>query len=111
MYRTRKPKSGKRNAAFWKAHLKAWQRSDLNRAEYCRRHKLSYDARTYWYDKTKEVNSQHEPSPIVPVMSIQPADGPAHSQIKIRFRQEFIIELEAEFDEAVLRKVIRALEG
>ena len=103
-------KSGKGKAAFWKAHLKAWQESGLNRAEYCRRHDLSYDAMTYWHDKTKATLPQATSCSIVPVLSIQSVKKPSHSPIKIRFRKEFTIELDADFDEAVLRKVIKALE-
>jgi len=103
-------KSGKGKAAFWKAHLKAWQESGLNRAEYCRRHDLSYDAMTYWHYKAKATLPEAAPCSIVPVLSVQPVKNPSHSPIRIRFRQEFTIELDNEFDEAVLRKVIKALE-
>ena len=101
----------KRNASFWKAHVKAWQDSGLSRAEYCRRHDLSYGAMTYWHGKTKGTDCQTASGSIVPVLSIQPVELSSHSPIRIIFREQFTIEIDAEFDEAVLRKVVRALEG
>ncbi len=35
----------------WKAHAEAQRQSGLSRAEYCRRHNLSYHALTYWVKK------------------------------------------------------------
>ncbi len=109
--RSRDSRTQKRSSAFWKVHVKAWRSSGLNRAEYCRRHSLSYDALTYWHSKTKCTDSQTAPCSIVPVLSIQTTDRPVHSPIRIRFREQLTIELEGEFDEAVLRKVIKVLEG
>jgi len=103
-----KHRTQKQSPAFWKAHVLAWQNSGLNRAEYCRRQRLSYDALTYWYAKTKGADSQTPSSSIVPVLAIQPVEP--QSPIRIRCGKQFTIELDGEFDEAVLRKVIRVLE-
>ncbi len=108
--RPRDPRTQKRSSAFWKAHVKAWLGSGLNRAEYCRRHKLSYDALTYWYCKAKGTDSSSSTSSIVPVLSAQPVERPVHSPIRIRFRQHFTIEIDRDFDEEVLRKLIMTLE-
>ena len=101
----------KQSPAFWKAHVQAWKDSGLKRAEYCRRQRLSYDALTYWYAKTKNADSQTASSSIVPVLTIQPVEPPVQSPIRIRCGKQFTIELDGEFDETVLRKVIRVLEG
>jgi len=34
--------------AFWQKHLRAWSRSGLTQAEYCRRHQLSAPAFGWW---------------------------------------------------------------
>ncbi len=108
--RCRKSCSRKRNAAFWKAHVKAWQDSGLSRAEYCRRYKLSYDGLTYWYGKVREADSNSGVGAIVPVLSVQAPERRSRSPLRIRFRQHFTIEIDDEFDEAVLRRLIAALE-
>ena len=51
MTRHRSRASQRRNQRLWQAHVKALERSGLNRAEYCRRHELSYHALTYWQRK------------------------------------------------------------
>jgi hypothetical protein len=104
-----KAKSLKRKPAFWKAHVKALQTSGLSRAEYCRRNGLSYDAMTYWHSKTVTAKAAASNS-IVPVLTIQPRKSLSSSHIIIRFREDFTIEIDSEFDEAVLKRVIRALE-
>ncbi len=86
--------SGKQNAAFWKVYVKRWRKSGLNRAEYCRRHTLSYDALTYWYSKIQEAGINSSRCSIVPVLSVKPQGQSRHSPIRIRFREHFIIETE-----------------
>ncbi len=105
------PASNKPGSAFWKAHVKAWHDSGLNSAEYCRRHNLSYHALTYWHDKFKDREYKSGSSTIVPVMAVQQLTCPSHSPVRIRFKQEFSIEIDQDFDEALLRKIIKVLEG
>ena len=103
--------SNKPGSAFWKAHVKAWQGSGLNRAEYCRRHNISYHALTYWHEKLRDRECDSESSTIVPVMSVQQRACPSHSSVRIRFKQQFTIEIDQGFDGALLRKIIKVLEG
>ncbi len=103
--------SNKPSTAFWKAHVKALRGSGLNRAEYCRRHKLSYHALTYWNKKLKDRGCDSESSTVVPVMAVRQMACPSHSPVRIKFRQQFTIEIEEGFDESLLRKIITALEG
>ena len=107
---SRQSGAGKQNAAFWKAHVKRLRKSGLNRAEYCRRHKLSYDALTYWYSEIQEAGINAGKCSIVPVLSVKPQSQSRQSPIRIRFKEHFIIEIDSEFDEAVLKKLVRALE-
>ena len=53
----------------WLAHLKASCQSGLSRAEYCRRHNISYHALTYWYKKTAQQHISVQPGSVnlVPV--------------------------------------------
>ena len=104
------PDVQKHSPDFWKAHVKAWQGSGLNRAEYCRRHSLSYDALTYWHNKTKEAGNITEACSIVPVFSVQHGAPSRRSPIILRLHQA-TIEIEGDFDETALKKLIRILEG
>jgi len=101
----------KDNASFWKRHVKAWRASGLSRAEYCRRHNLSYYGLTYWYRKLKRTGSNPGTCAIVPVMSLEAVGSRPGTPIRIRFRQHFTIEIDADFDAAVLSKLIAVLEA
>ncbi|WP_319549680.1 IS66 family insertion sequence element accessory protein TnpA [Desulfogranum marinum] len=62
---------------FWIAHVEAQAKSGLNRAEYCRQHKLSYHALTYWQKKQRRPDISHTPQLIaVPDKKIQIALSP-----------------------------------
>ena len=45
------------NQRYWQVHVKALANSGLSRAEYCRRHDISYHALTYWQRKLPQPNS------------------------------------------------------
>ncbi len=49
-----------RNRKHWEAHLKAAAKSGLSRAEYCRRHNLSYHAMGYWHKRLSRENDQQK---------------------------------------------------
>jgi len=53
-----------RNQRHWRAHIKAQKQSGLNRTEYCRQHKLSYHAMSYWAGKLSTASNK---TTLVPV--------------------------------------------
>jgi hypothetical protein len=65
---------------------------------------------TYWHGKVKKANSHSGVSTIVPVLTVQPCSDRSRTPIRIRFKQHFTIEIDDEFDESILRKLIAALE-
>lgn len=68
------PQTGKTsNRRLWQAHVHAFHRSGLSRAEYCRQNNLSYHALTYWQRKLSNPRTAKKCS-LVPV-SLQPAPG------------------------------------
>ena len=52
------------NRRQWEAHLKAAAKSGLSRAEYCRRHNLSYHAMGYWHGKLFREDSRQTFVPV-----------------------------------------------
>ncbi len=67
-----------RHERYWQAHVTTLQKSGLSRAEYCRRHELSYHALTYWQKKL----SRHSRTgtTLVPVALEQLSARTEHSQ-------------------------------
>lgn len=48
----------KRKHKFWSAHIEAWKKSGLSKAEYCRCHNLKSYQLSYWVNrKPRRVNS------------------------------------------------------
>ena len=109
----RKSDQRRLSARKWQAHVKAQERSGLNRAEYCRRHKLSYHALTYWHRKIHHSGQ----SPVlvqVPAILPSPEDlqtSPDTSGVSIRVSGGMSIELAEQFSPATLGAVLAILEG
>ncbi len=99
------------SARQWQAHVKALQKSGLSRAEYCRRHNLSYHALTYWQRK---LHRSDQPPVLVQVPMVQPANSNLDQQkcsgVSIRLNR-MSIELGEQFSPVVLHKVLAVLEG
>ena len=97
----------------WHAHVKALDRSGLSRAEYCRRHDLSYHAMTYW--QRKLGHGDHSLPVLVQVPGFSPAEGKSNSArnsgITVRLDDRISVELDTEFSEVTLGKVLSILEA
>ena len=95
----------------WQAHVKALRRSGLSRAEYCRRHKLSYHALAYWQRKLDQ--SQGVAAPVlVQVPTIKRCEVQQNrSGVSIRMESGMRIELDRQFSPEALGKVLEVLEG
>ncbi|MFC1524730.1 IS66 family insertion sequence element accessory protein TnpB [Thermodesulfobacteriota bacterium] len=100
------------NSKIWLAHLKAWQKSGLSRAEYCRQHDLSYHALNYWKKKTDR--RQKAAFNIVPVPAIRIAQVAAHNHpatVKVDLGRNLKIEVHDGFTPATLSQVVQVLLG
>jgi len=111
MTKQRKQESQPRKQRHWQAHVKAQQQSGLNRADYCRQHKLSYDAMTYWHHKfsRSDINT----STLVPVSlhSIeQHPVQPPNSVLKIILPGSISVEVGNNFSPATLTRLLTTLE-
>ena len=93
---------------FWRAHVRALGGSGLSRREYCRRHHLSYSALTYWVRKLRPASPRASLPALVevPVPLVQGA-GPA---FRLHLGQGRLLEIETDFDEAGLRRLLGVLE-
>ncbi len=99
-------------ARQWQAHVRALERSGLSRAEYCRRHNLSYHALRYWQLKLRQMGQ----APVeIQLPTLQPVAGdPAqrkHSGVSIRLDSGVRIELDEQFSSLVLGRVLQVLKA
>jgi hypothetical protein len=101
-----------RSRRHWQTHSKAQEESGLSRAEYCRRHDLSYHALTYWQRKLSGPSRQHTQLVPVPMeratQHYQP--GPS-SGIKILLDNRIAIEVAEEFSPGTLSRILSVLEN
>ena len=104
--------SNARNLRHWQAHVKAQKKSGLNRAEYCRQHKLSYHALTYWYNKSSGAVSKKSTIVPVPYRSIAKLPLlPESSALKLILPGNISIEVGDNFSPTTLTRLLASLEG
>jgi hypothetical protein len=92
----------------WKQHVEDWRSSDLTRADYCRRHDLSYDRFIYWKRKFQPGSSPafiELKLPAVPYPKMLPRE----SSLRVAVSR-FQISVDPGFDPAVLRDLVHTLE-
>ena len=98
----------------WKVHVEALKQSGLNRAEYCRQHKLSYHALAYWQRKLSLKMTDKEtslvPVPFKPIIN-QLAVQPDRSALKIILSEKIAVEVGDNFSSATLSRLLATLEG
>lgn len=100
----------------WLAHVKASCQSGLSRAEYCRRHNISYHALTYWCKKTAQQHISVQPGSVnlvpvsLPVVQRSPALREP-SGVHIRLAGNITIDVAVDFSQDTLKKVLIVLEG
>ncbi len=99
------------NQRQWRAHVTAQKQSGLNRAEYCRQHKLSYHALGYWQRKlSKQQSSETTLVPVTLVRSLKP--NPVQSEgsaLKVILPDKTAIEVGDNFSPATLAKLLATL--
>jgi transposase len=99
------------NQRHWSAHVKAFKKSGMSRAEYCRQHRLSYHAMSYWcrrFSRNKESNSNLVPVPFHywQNQQVQPIRAP----LRLILPDKMSIEIGDNFSEHTLTKLLSVLE-
>ena len=98
----------------WEEHINSWKRSQLSKAEYCRKNQISYHTFNYW---KKRLEKPTPPSPITLVKIEEPKEVispfPKHREISplpIRFWvKDFCIEVDKNFSPTVLSQLVQTL--
>jgi hypothetical protein len=67
---------------FWQRHLRAWSRSGLTQADYCRQHQLSAPAFGWWKRKLEGKPRARKGSPTT--KQTKPSDQPAVRFVEVR---------------------------
>jgi len=96
----------------WKRHLKGWQASGLNQAEYCRTHDLKQYHFTYW--KKRLAGSRPGNSTFLPVQVIDSeptAIQHRSASLKLEVSGGFCIQIDDDFNPTTLKKLLAVLES
>jgi len=95
---------------FWQDHIEGLAKSGSSRSAYCRRHQLSYHALTYWLRKQSQPVAEAALSLVEVPLHLPVPVLPSSAPIRLRLGGEYLIELEADFDESTLGKLLGILE-
>ena len=101
-----------RKERHWQAHLSAQKKSGLSRAAYCREHKLSYHAASYW--SRKLTQPEQKQTNLVPV-KISSHFLSTHAQtagvgFKVILPSRIAIEIGNDFSPVALTRLMAVLE-
>jgi hypothetical protein len=99
-----------RNRRHWEAHLRAAEKSGLSRAEYCRRHNLSYHAMTYWHKRLSRENSRQAFVPVKMALIRNEAHRD-ESGLKIILPGKMSVAVGDDFSAATLDRLLTVLES
>lgn len=101
-----------RRRRHWQAHVTAQKESGLTRAEYCRQHKLSYHAATYWHKRlSKAARNETTLVPVPFASSININSVPAtRSVLKVILPNKIAVEVDDGFSSTTLTKLLATLE-
>jgi len=96
----------KQKRAFWKRHIKEWERSGIRQTEYCREHKLSTKSFTYW----KRRFRQKSPVSFVPVqVKPEPRIAIDDTSGLVLSKDGYRIEIKEGFNPAALGEVLQTI--
>ena len=99
------------NQRHWSAHVKVFNQSGLSRAEYCRQHKLSYHAMTYWCRRTSSKKESQSTLVPVPFHYLQKQQvQPIREPLRLILSENMSIEIGDNFSEHTLTKLLSVLE-
>ena len=98
------------NRRHWEAHLKAAAKSGLSRAEYCRRHNLSYHAMGYWHKRLSRDKSGQTFVPVNMAL-IRREDQLNESGLRILLPGKMTVAVGDSFSPATLDRLLTVLEN
>jgi len=109
--------NGQRIEIFWKAHVRAHEKSGLSLAEYCRRQGLSYHAFRYWRKKLSRSSDDSKVALVevgrfcVPGNRNIPAGSDSSSDLRVRIKGRYTVDVKDGFSASTLSRVITVLES
>jgi len=93
----------------WIAHVQQWRKSCLGKTKYCREHGLALSTFQYWLTKTRPSSGGESLSP--PVIVLLPFSlVPKTPSIGLMISSHYAQDIPADFDEAVLSRLLSVLE-
>lgn len=99
----------------WQAHVQAFRRSGLSRAEYCRRQNISYHALGYWQRKLSGPGAVGSVPALVPVSLASnigfQSSPPGRAALRVILPGCLSIEVGDGFSPATLNRLLATLEG
>jgi len=109
----RSKRGSKKVARHWQAHIQALEKSGLSRAEYCRRHNISYHAMTYWLRKNRKRNTSQPTLVPVPFQAGLHTPPPSSSGnvVRVVLPGEVVVEVNDNFSPSTLASVLSVLEA
>ena len=98
---------------IWRAHIAAWQKSGLTRAEYCRQHNLSHHSLRYWQKKDEQPSQAALTFVPVSLAISSKRVNPREciSSLKVEVGNRFRVEVTNDFSSATLIRLITTLES
>ena len=99
-----------KNRRHWEAHFRAAAKSGLSRAEYCRRHNLSYHAMGYWHKRLSRKNSRKTFVPVKMAL-IQSEERRDESGLKILLPGKMSVAVGGNFSPVTLDRLLTVLEN
>ena len=96
----------KSNYESWQGRVQAWKESGLSQREYCQRSSLKYGTFKNWIGKLRKQGN------FLPVciVSEKKKEGFGY-EIEIRTPRDFSIILKNDFEEEVLKKILKTMES
>jgi len=98
------------NRRRWQAHLNAAEKSGLSRAEYCRRHGLSYHAMCYWHKRLSRKSSQQKFVPVKMAL-IRNEDRQDETGLRVILPGKLSVSVGNNFSPATLDRLLTVLEN
>ncbi len=96
----------------WQAHVTQQGQSGISRAEYCRQHRLSYHALTYWCKKLSIPEERNMSLVPVTIQHDMQRVAPNHSEpLKILLRGVVTVEVGDNFNPLTLNKLLDIMEA
>ena len=101
------------NKHHWLAHVKAQQKSGLNRTEYCKQYNLSYNAMTYWTGKGRITPKTRRTLVPVPLKkdTFRCSSQTEHVALRINLSEKISVEVGDSFSTNTLTRLLDTLEA